>query len=73
MRMLVVDIRIMRVTVRDRFVGMRVRMRLLAIPLEIVRVLVMRVVHMAMGVGHRFVGVQVLVVLGQVQPYARAH
>jgi len=73
MRMLMVDVRIMWLTVRDRFVGVRVRMRLVAIPFEIVRMLVMRIVHMAMRVGYRVMGVQVLVVLGQVEPYARAH
>lgn len=46
-------------------VGVRVRMRFMTIQFEIV--------HMAMGVGYRFLGVQVLVVLGQVEPYARAH
>ena len=48
-------------------------MRLLAIPWKIVRVLMMVVVHMAMGVRSRFMCVRVFVAFGEVKPDAAGH
>lgn len=62
---LVVDVRIMQVTVGQRRVGVLVSVRFAPVPIEIVRMLVMFIVHMAVRVGDRLVGVQVLVTFGQ--------
>ncbi|MHB8447290.1 MAG: hypothetical protein ACYC9P_05135 [Rudaea sp.] len=70
MFVLVVDVGKVGVGVHQRLVGVRMRMRLAAVPFEVVRVLVMRVVHMGMRVCDRLMHVQVLVTLGQVQPVA---
>ena len=69
----VVDVGVMRVAVGDRRMCVLMRMRLAAIPRKIVRVLVVHVVHVAVGVGHGLVGVRMLVALGQVQPYPGGH
>ena len=47
----VVDVGVMRVAVGDRRMCVLMRMRLAAIPRKIVRVLVVHVVHVAVGVG----------------------
>ena len=70
---LVMDVRVMRVAVGQRRVGVLVGMRFAAVPIEIVRVLMVFVVYVAVRMGDRLMGVQVLVTLGQMQPYARAH
>lgn len=64
--MSVMNIRIVRMAVSQRHVRMRMRVWLLAIPIEIMRVLVMFVVHMPMCVRHGLMGMHVLVALGQV-------
>ena len=71
--MLVMDVRIMRMTVSQRRVGVLVGVRFMSVPVEIVRVLVVFIVYVSVGVRDRRVGVQVLVPFGQVQPYARTH
>ena len=71
--MLVMDIWIVRVTVRQRLMGVRMRMRLAATPFEIVRMLVMGIMHVLVRVRDRFMSVRVLMALGQVQPHAGAH
>ena len=63
----------MRMAVRQRRMGVLVGVRFVAVPVEIVRVLVVFIVYVAMRVGDRLMGMQVLVALGQVQSYARAH
>ena len=63
----------MRVAVRKRHVPVRVHMRFLAIPFEIVLVLVVRVMAVRMTVQQRFMGVGVAVRLGHVQPDAGPH
>lgn len=73
MPVLVMDIRIMRMTVGERHVGMLMGVRFAAVPLEIVRVLVVLVMHVAMRVGDWLMGVQMVVTFGQVQPHARTH
>lgn len=73
MWMAVVDVRVMRVLVDQRFVPVAVDMRLLAVPRKVVRVLMVLVVAMRVRVLHRFVRVFVLVPLAQVQPEAEGH
>lgn len=73
MPVLVMDVRIMGMAVGQWRVGVLVGMRFAPVPFEIVRVLVVFIVHVAVGVGDRLMGVQVFVPFGQVQPYARTH
>ena len=68
-----VDVRIVRVDVRQRHVTVGMRMRLAAVPREVVGVLVMIVVHMAVRVQQLFVRMLVFVTFGQVQPNAGGH
>lgn len=70
---LMMDVRKVWMAVRQRLMGMRVRMGLATVPVEIVLMLVMRIVYVAMGVCDHFVSVQVLVAFGQVQPDAGSH
>ena len=67
------DIGKVQVAVCQRRVGVLVGMWFATVPIEIVYVLVMRIMYMAMGVRGRFVGMHVLVPLGQMQPDARTH
>ena len=69
----VVNIRIVRMAVHERFMRVMVGVRLDAVPREVVRVLVVRIVRMPMRVRERLVRVRVLVPLGEVQPYASRH
>ena len=71
--MLVVDVRIVRMAMCQRCVSVLMRMRLTPVPIEIVHVLVVLVVHVAVCMRDRLVGMQVLVAFGQVQPHAGAH
>ena len=73
MPVLVMDVGIMRMAVGQWRVGVLVRMRLASIPLEIMRVLVMRVVPVEVCVRDRLVSMYVLVPLGQMQPDPRSH
>ena len=73
MRMPVMNIREMRVRMRDRRMGMRMGVRLVAIPREIVFVPVMRVVPMTMRVVQRGVRVRMLVTFADVQPDTQGH
>lgn len=73
MRMAMVDVRVMRVLVDQRFVPVGVGMRLLAIPGKVMLVLVVLVMTMRVRVFHRFVRVLMLVPLAQMQPYAEGH
>lgn len=73
MFVLMMDIGVVRVAVRQRFVCVRMRVRLAPIPVEIVHMLVMGIVHMAMGMRDRFMSVHMLVAFGQVQPHPCAH
>lgn len=56
----------MRMIVDQRRMGVLVSMRLAAVPVEIVRVLVVLVMHVAVGMRDRLMGVQVFVAFGQV-------
>ena len=66
-------VRVMRMLVNHRFVPVPVFVGLLAVPLDIVLVAMVRVVNMAVAVFHRLMDVFVLVVLGEMQPYPPAH
>jgi hypothetical protein len=69
----VVDVRIVRVPVRQRRVPVRMHVRLAAIPGEVVRVLVVLVVTVRMRMLEKLVRMLVFVPLAHVQPDARAH
>ena len=69
----VMNIREMAMAVLYRRMGMRMAMRFLPIPREIVHMLMMLVVRVLMAVQHAFVGVLVPMSLAQVQPYPKAH
>ena len=71
--MSVVEVRIVGVPVRDRCVPVAVRMGLTRRVTWGVFVLVMEVVDVAMGMLQRFMGVFVIVSLGDVQPHAETH
>lgn len=73
MCMPVMNIWEMRVRMRDRRMGMRMSVRLVAVPREIMLVLVMRVVPMAMRVVQRMVRVRMLVTFADVQPDTQRH
>ena len=66
-------IRVMRMPVHERLMGVLVRVRLEPIPLEGMSVLMMGIVAMGVRVSHRLVSVLVLVHLGQVQPDSDGH
>lgn len=59
--------------VRHRHVSMRMSVRLISIPLEIVRVLMMLVMAMPVVVVHQHVRMGVLVALTNMQPHAEHH
>ena len=67
------NVREVRVQVRQRRMSVRMRVRLTAIPWKIVRMLMVVVVRVAVRVLEDFVRVFMLMMLGQVQPYSRGH
>ena len=69
----VVDVGKMGVAMRQRLMTMGMGVRFSPIPIEVVRVLMMRVVAVAMRMLERFVCVLVLVPFAQVQPDAEHH
>ena len=71
--MLMVDIRIVWMSMGKQIMMVAVDMRLTSVPGEIVCVLVMFVVTVGMIVLERLVCVHVLVPLSKVQPYADDH
>ncbi len=73
MTMPVMNIRIVGMRVRQRFMTVRVRMRLRAIPGKGMRVLVVLVVHVTVAMFHGFVGMFVRMPFAQVQPHAQRH
>ena len=68
-----VDVGVVRVRVHDRVVNVRMGMRFASIPLEIVSMLVMGIVKMSVSVFLMAVGVQVGVMLANMQPYPHGH
>ena len=68
-----VDVRVMRMLVRQGKVGMLMTVWFGAIPRRLMRVLMVRIVHMAMCMYQRLMGVLVCVPLGQVQPHPQRH
>ena len=73
MLMAMMNIRIMRVAMGQRVVSVKMRVRLGAVPGEIVPVLMMGVVYMRMGVRQGFVDMKVCVPLGDMQPQTERH
>ena len=69
----VVQVRIVRVPVGERFVGMGVGMRLLDRRARIMRMPMVLVVPVRMAVQEPLVGVLVLMPLGEVQPHPGPH
>ncbi len=69
----VMQVRIMWMLVRDRCMTMTVHMRLLPVPREIMRMLVMFVMTVQVFMRDRFMRVFMLVMLGHVQPDAEGH
>jgi hypothetical protein len=66
-------VREVRVPVEQRLVVMLVGMRLFAVPAQLVRMSVVRIVHVQVGVSHRFVQMLVLVPFREMQPHADRH
>ena len=69
----VMQVGIVRVTVHQALMAVRMAVRLAAVKTEIVFVLMMLIVHVDMGMLERPVGVPVLVPLGDMEPYAERH
>lgn len=72
-RVAMVDVGIVFMTMPHRLMLVRVHVRINAFPFEVVRVLVVRIMTVAMAVRQRFMLMFVLVRFGQVQPDACAH
>lgn len=66
MRVAVVNVRVMRVAVVQRFVPVKMAVGFCAVPGEVVAVLVVRVVHVPVLVGEGCMGVRVLMAFRQV-------
>ena len=73
MRVLVMQIRIVRMSMPDRQVSVLVRVSLVSGPVEVVLVLVMLVVHMGVSMSQRLVFVLVAVLFGHVEQDADQH
>jgi ABC-type Co2+ transport system permease subunit len=69
----VVHVGIVPMTVPERRVIMRMRVRLSAVPGHVMLMLVMRVMHMRVGVRQGFMAVFMLVTLAQMQPDTGGH
>ena len=69
----VVDVRHMGMTVRERLMPMRMGMRFLSIPWKVMPVLVMLIMHMAVRMDRRLMGMDVLMLFGQMQPDSACH
>ena len=68
-----VDVREVGVLVRHHSVCVPMRVRLGALPFEVVLMLVVAVMRMAMGVCQRLMQMFVIMLLGQVQPDPQGH
>ncbi len=73
MPMLVMNVRIMRMAMRDGLVLMQVSMRFCAIPGDGVSMLMVFVVHVRVIVVQRLVGMHMVVAFREVKPDARRH
>lgn len=73
MRMPVMNIREMRVSMRNGRVAVWMGMRLFAVPREIMHVLVMFIVTMPVVVIQRIVRVRMFVAFADMQPHAERH
>jgi len=61
------------VTMPERLVHVRMRMRLGAVPRKVMRMLVMFVMHMRVGMRERLMTVFMFMVLREVQPHPGGH
>lgn len=73
MSVTVVQIREVRVPMKQRLVPVLVRMGLFAVPVRLVRMPVVRIVHVQMTMRKRFMQMLVLVLLREVQPDTDGH
>ena len=73
MRVPMMHVGVVRVAMRDRYVAVRMRVRLHAVPREIVFVLMVFVVLVRVSVLERLVRVRVVVTFAHVQPDAERH
>ncbi len=73
MRVPMVQVGVVRMRMNQSRVAVRVRVRFAAVPIEVVRMLMMRVVHVLVLVPHFLVRMLVLMTFGEVQPYAERH
>ena len=69
----VVQVGVMRMRVHQWLVPVAMRVRLAAVPCEVVRVMVVRVVQVIVFVLQRLVGMFMRVALREVQPYPESH
>ena len=69
----VMQVGVMRMRVHQRIVPVAMGMRLAAVPVEVVRVTVMRVVQVLVLVLQHLVGMFMRVALREVQPYPEPH
>ena len=69
----VMNVREMRMRVRQRLVLMGVQVRFGTVPFEVMRVLVVGIVPVRMRMPHPFVAVLMLMLLRYMQPDARGH
>jgi len=69
----VMQVRVVRMPVHEPLVRVLVRVRLDAVPIGLMRVLMMLVMDVPVRVGQRLVLVKMHVTLGKVQPHAGSH
>ncbi len=67
------DIRVVRVRMNEGCMDVLMRVRAPGVPREVMGMLVMFVMHVAVGVFQRRVRMQVHVTLGDMQPHAQRH
>ena len=71
--MAVMNVRIVRMLVRHGLMPVKVRVRFVAIPVGIMRVLMMLIMRVRMGVFQQLMCMLMIMRFGQVQPYAQGH
>ena len=69
----VVDVGVVRMLMRHRRVLMKMRVGLLRVPCEVMRMLMVRIVAVRMPMRQGKMGVRVLMMLGQMQPHPKRH
>ena len=71
--MTMMDVGVVRMRVRHRIVPVRMRVRFLAVPFELVHMAMMGIVRVLVRVTRRLVRVRMRVALGDVQPHSGKH